>query len=205
MEDKIIRLFYDNQNSKYTINEISKNTDVSYSYVHRQVEELKDKKFLIVDEQSNRKYCHPNYKNPDVKTSFIKVSNDVKDEFFKQKNKLFFLVEKLIADLPQKTDFNLLSMVLFGSTVKGTSTKQSDIDLFFIVSSKEEYDETIEAECHTLTRGFNLAINPLVSEPTSFINMLKDKKNNVAKDLLKNKIILFGAEKFWELVFEVIE
>ena len=45
--------------------------------------------------------------------------------------------------LPKKTDFNLLSVVLFGSLAKGTDFKKSDIDLFILVPSKNKYDEII--------------------------------------------------------------
>ncbi len=60
-------------------------------------------------------------------------------------------------------------------------------------------------ECVALSKSFGIEINPLVSEPTNLLTMLKEKENNVGKEILKNKIILFGAEKFWELVFEAIK
>ena len=55
-----------------------------------------------------------------------------------------------------------------------------------------------------LSRSFGVEINPMVSEPTNLLTMLKNKEHNVANEILKNKIILFGAEKFWELILEVI-
>ncbi|GAI09937.1 unnamed protein product, partial [marine sediment metagenome] len=118
---------------------------------------------------------------------------------------IFFVVGKFLSVLPKKTDFNLLSVVLFGSLAKGTDFKKSDIDLFIIVPSKKKYDETIDMECVGLSKGFGVEINPIVSEPTNLLTMLSEKGQNVGKEILKNKIILFGAEKFWELVFEVIK
>ena len=205
MQDKIIRLFYDDVYAEFTINELATKTNISYSYVYRQVEELKDKKIIVVNQRSNRKYCRPNYENPEVKTSFVKISNQIAEDFLKKRDKIFFVIEKLLSVLPKKTDFNLLSVVLFGSLAKGTDFKKSDIDLFILVPSKKKYDEIIDMECVALSRGFGVEINPLVSEPTSFLTMLKDKEHNVAKEILKNKIILFGAEKFWELILEVIK
>ena len=205
MKDKIISLFYDDVYAQFTINELATKTNISYSYVYRQVEELKEKDIIIVDQRSNRKYCRPNYKNPEVKTSFVKISNQIAEDFLKKRDKIFFVVEKLLSVLPKKTDFNLLSVVLFGSLAKGSDFKKSDIDLFILIPSKKKYDEIIDMECVALSKGFGVEINPLVSEPTSFLTMLKDKEHNVAKDILKNKIILFGAEKFWELILEVIK
>lgn len=205
MVEKILKLFYDDLYAQFTINEIAHRTDISYSYVYRQIEELKNKNILIIEQRSNRKYCKPNYRNPEVKTGFVKISNQIAEDFLKKRDKIFFVVEKLLSVLPQKTEFNLLSIVLFGSLVKGINSKKSDIDLFIIVPSKEKYDEAIDMECVALSKGFGVEINPIVSEPTNLLNMLSEKEQNLGKEILKNKIILFGAEKFWELIFEVIK
>jgi len=205
MTDRILRLFYSNLDAQFTINEIAKTIGISYSYVHRQIEELKTKNILLVEQRSNRKYCKPNYEHPEVKTGFVKISNQIAEEFLKKRDKVFFVIEKLLSVLPKKTDFNLLSIVLFGSLAKGTDIKKSDIDLFILVPSKKKYDEAVEMECVALSKGFGVEINPIVSEPANLLTMLKEKEQNIGKEILKNKIILFGAEKFWELVFEVIK
>ena len=167
MQDKIIKLFYDDLYSEFTINELATKTNISYSYVHRQVEELESKGILIVTQRTNRKYCKPNYNNPEVKVSFVKISNQIAEDFLKKRDKIFFVVEKLLSVLPQKTDFNLLSVILFGSLAKKTDSKKSDIDLFILVPSKKKYDDIIDTECAALSRGFGIEINPMVSEPTS--------------------------------------
>lgn len=205
MKDNIIRLFHDELYAQFTINELAKKTGISYSYVYGQIEDLKKKNIMIVEQHSNRKYCRPNYKNQGVKTTFAKISNQMAEDFLKKREKIFFVIERLLSVLPQKTDFNLLSVVMFGSLVKGTDFEKSDIDLFILVPSKRKYGEAIEMECVALSRNFDIEINPLVSEPTNLLTMLKDKEHNVGKEILKNKIILFGAEKFWELVFEVMK
>jgi len=205
MQDKIIKLFYNDLYAEFTINELANKTNISYSYVHRQVEELDGKGILVVNQRTNRKYCKPNYSKPEVKVSFVKISNQIAEDFLKKRDKIFFVVEKLLSVLPKKTDFNLLSVILFGSLAKGTDSQKSDIDLFILVPSKKKYDETIDTECTALSRSFGVEINPMVSEPTNLLTMLKDKEHNVAKEILKNKIILFGAEKFWELILEVIK
>ena len=166
---------------------------------------MEGKGILVVNQRTNRKYCKPNYNNPEVKTSFVKISNQIAEDFLKKRDKIFFVVEKLLSVLPKKTDFNLLSVILFGSLAKRTDSKKSDIDLFILVPSKKKYDEIIDTECAALSRSFGIEINPMISEPTSLLTMLKDKEHNVAKEILKNKIILFGAEKFWELILEVIK
>ncbi len=205
MLEKILKVFYNDIAGIFTINELAKKTGISYSYVYSQIEDLQKRGIIIVDQRSNRKYCKPNYNNPEVKTAFVKISNEISEYFLKKRDKVFFVVEKLLSELPKKTDFNLLSVVLFGSLAKGTDFKKSDMDLFILVPSKGKYDEPIEMECVALSKGFGIEINPIVAEPANLLSMLKDKEHNVGKEILKNKIILFGAEKFWELLFEVMK
>lgn len=205
MLEKILKVFYNDVAGIFTINELAKKTGISYSYVYSQVEGLQKRGVIIIEQQSNRKYCRPNYNNPEVKMTFVKISNEIAKVFLKKKDKVFFIVEKLLSELPKKTDFNLLSVVLFGSLTKGTDFKKSDMDLFILVPSKGKYDEPIEMECVALSKGFGMEINPIVAEPASLLSMLKNKEHNVGKEVLKNKIVLFGAEKFWELIFEVIK
>ncbi len=205
MKTQIIKLFYNNLFPQFTIHELAKKTKTSYSYVHGQVNLLKKEEILIINQQSNRKYCHPNYSHPEVKTLFVQVSNQITEDFLKKREKIALITERLFSILPKKTDYNLLSIVLFGSLVKGTASKKSDMDLFVLVPLKKQYDEPIEMECVSLSRTFGIELNPIISEPKNLLTMLKDKDVNVGRELLKNKIILFGAEKFWELVFEVIK
>ncbi len=205
MKSRILKLYYNDLSARFTIHELAKRTGTSYSYVHGQIESLKKEKIIIVDQQSTRKYCSPNYDNPEMKSLFVHISRQITDEFFKKREKIFLITERLLSALPKKTGYNLFSIVLFGSLAKGTDSKTSDMDLFFIVPSKRKYDEPIEMECVALSRNFGIEINPIISEPKSFLDMLGERDMNVGKELLKNKIILFGAEKFWELVFEGIK
>lgn len=50
MQDRIIKLFYDDVYAQFTINEIAKKINISYSYVYRQVEELKDREILVIEQ-----------------------------------------------------------------------------------------------------------------------------------------------------------
>lgn len=205
MQDKILKLFYDDVYAQFTINELAKKTKISYSYVYGQVESLKNRGVIIVEKRSNRKYCRPNYENPEVKTSFVKISNRTAEDFFKKREKIFLAVGKILSVLPRKTDFNLLSVVLFGSMASGTDCKKSDIDLFILVPSKKKYDDIVDIECASVSKNFGVEINPVISEPTNLLTMLKDKEYNISKEIIKNKVILFGAEKFWEIILEVVK
>lgn len=58
MLEKILKVFYNDVAGVFTINELAKKTNISYSYVYGQIEDLQNRNIIIVDKQSNRKYCN---------------------------------------------------------------------------------------------------------------------------------------------------
>ena len=198
--EKILKLFYKGIDGEFSILQLAKNIEISYSYVYKQIELFAKQGIISINVSGRRKYCRPNYKNPTVVSSFVKISTEEAQKFLSVRKKITSIVKELLTRLPEKTNYNLLSIILYGSFAKSTQIKNSDIDLFVLVPSKEKYSEIIENECVSLSRRYGVEVSPLISEPQSFLNMLRERENNVAKELLKNKIILYGAEKFWELV-----
>jgi hypothetical protein len=59
----------------------------------------------------------------------------------------------------------------------------------------------IESETLSLSRRYGININPVVAEPMEFVRMVKEKETNLAHEIIRDKIILCGREKFWELIF----
>jgi len=73
---------------------------------------------------------------------------------------------------------------LFGSYARGTATKQSDIDLLFIVSDIKDKNlrESIERESASYQYSHNVKISPLITDIGEFKKMLKAKELNVLSD-----------------------
>jgi predicted nucleotidyltransferase len=145
-------------------------------------------------------YCSLNYGNDDLLKWLIEIESDNFEEFLKIEKKLSKPLRELKDRLPERTNFNLLSAVLFGSYAKGDAIPKSDLDLFFIIPLKDQYRELIESETLSLSRRYRININPVLAEPVEFVKMIRAKEPNLAHEIIRNKIILYGREKFWELV-----
>jgi predicted nucleotidyltransferase len=145
-------------------------------------------------------YCSLNYGNDDLLKMLIQIEGDNFEEFLKVEKKLSKPLRELKDRLPERTNFNLLSAVLFGSYAKGKAVPKSDLDLFFIVSLKDQYRELIESETLSLSGRYGININPVLAEPMEFVKMVRAKEPNLAHEIIRNKIILYGREKFWEFV-----
>lgn len=91
-----------------------------------------------------------------------------------------------------------------GSYARGNATKRSDLDLVIIVPDKENA-ANIQKLVENITILFVPEIHLYVLTKKDFIEMLKDKKENYGKEIVKNKIILKNAQMYYELLKEAIE
>jgi len=199
---QIIKLYSTNPLSEFTIRQISKNLNKSYSYTYGKIQECISQNILKAKKTGASTICSLNLENQKTIELLSIVSISDKEAFAKKQSVLSNALDELATKIKEKSNYNIFALVLFGSTAKGTARKTSDIDLFFLSPSKEKYDEMIENECNALRMSYGREVNPIVAEPKMYINMLREKEENVGKQVLRDKIIFFGANKFWELTME---
>lgn len=108
IKNKVLEIFYEHPDKRFTIREISKLTKIPRATVHKLLLELKKEK-LITKENSAENSLR-------FKTKKI--------NFFIEKIAESGLVEEIINKL------NPSNIILFGSIRKGDSIKESDIDIF---------------------------------------------------------------------------
>ena len=89
-------------------------------------------------------------------------------------------------------------LLLFGSYAKKTQTKNSDIDVMLIVPDGKE--DLCEKDADRAARSLPLQIHILVFSESQFLEMLQTKQSNVGQEALKNNIILYGAETYYEMI-----
>jgi predicted nucleotidyltransferase len=92
----------------------------------------------------------------------------------------------------------LYVLILFGSYVKKTQTEKSDIDIMFIVP--DGTDEKFERKIHQIIKLIPLPIHHMAFSESQFFDMINAKEFNVGKEAMKNNIILFGIENYYEML-----
>tara|TARA_Y100000034_G_scaffold113926_1_gene149460 strand:+ start:432 stop:938 length:507 start_codon:yes stop_codon:yes gene_type:complete len=114
--DKILELFFEEPNKRFSIREISKRTKIPSSSVQRYLNELQKNGFITKDHFLNvNEYIR-------FRKTFFYI-----DRLYKSG-----LVEYFVKEL------NPSSITLFGSFRKGDSVKTSDIDIFVESSLKKQ-------------------------------------------------------------------
>ena len=202
---KIMQVFYSDPTRVYTINEISKLLLKPYGTTYNYIQSLIKENVLKSDIKGKATLCSINFKSQKAIELLSLLSVSGKEAFTKKQALLSSALDELGIAVKEKLNHNIFSLILFGSTVKGTAREKSDIDLFFITPSKDKYDEIIESECNALRMRYGRDINPITAEPKMYINMLREEGENAGKQILRDKIIFLGSNKFWELTMEALK
>lgn len=177
-----------NREKLCTMHELSTLLKIPYATFYRQVRKIDD--LLVLKTVGKSKVVELNWENPIIKAHLIVSSDEERKDFLLRQP----FIKKIASELSTED-----IVVLFGSYAKGKETEKSDIDVL-VINSKG--DKTISFSKYELL--FKKKINPIFIMRSEFELMLKDKAENVGKQVLKNHIILHNPEKFWGCVLHAI-
>ncbi len=186
----IIRFLIEHKNEELNILAISKELRMDYKTAYSIVKRLEKESLLKLESfgQSNRVklvfQIHP---------LIFEAEYARRKELLKDKN-----LAVMLNDFKNALKSKCYVLLLFGSYAKKTQTKKSDIDLMFIVPNGSE--ELFEKDIGRTARLLPLPIHYLVFSEKQFLEMTNAKELNVGKEALKNNIILYGIETFYEMV-----
>ena len=91
---------------------------------------------------------------------------------------------------------NLASIVLFGSIVRGHLTKESDIDILFIVKKENQAQKNkLTKLFQTISLNTGREIAPIMVEEKEFKKQL-NQSNSFASQVRKERIVLHNTKEF---------
>jgi len=184
--NKIIKLFIEESKPK-TIREIAAKIKSDYKITHTATQRLITKNVLIVRTIGKSSLCslNENYFGLEI----LQAEYERKEDMLRNKN-LRLLFNEVLA----KSATTLFVWLLFGSTVKGRVSKNSDIDLVF-VSNYAGFDKEMADTLKVLP----LKLHTLFFTEEEFIRMKDSKKPNVIQEIIKKNIIMYGVEQYYNL------
>ena len=112
------------------------------------------------------------------------------EEFLLKNKKIKFIQEDI-----EELNYPFIIGIIFGSYAKNTNTKNSDIDLCVICDNEENKNKIYEK---ISIQSLKIELHEFTIE--EFISMLKTIQLNVGHEIVKNNIILFGAENYYSLI-----
>lgn len=185
---KIINYLGENLGKRFTLHELSILVNIPYATFYRTVQQMDA--ILDVNTIGRSKTLTLKINNPIVKAHLIVSSDEKKKEFLDKQP----LIKKIATELDTKD-----VVLLFGSYAKEKESEKSDIDLL-IINKKGE--KSISFSKYEIL--FKKKINPIFVTAVEFKKMLQGKEENIAKQALKNHIILNDPESFWGFVLDAI-
>jgi predicted nucleotidyltransferase len=102
---------------------------------------------------------------------------------------------KIVKSYIEELNYPFLIALVFGSYVKDKKTESSDVDICIILNDKNKSKE--------LQEKFNLLSLKLeIHEFTTneFISMIEKTQNNLGHEIIKNNILLYGIENYYNLI-----
>jgi len=125
-------------------------------------------------------------------------------ESYKQKTENKTL-KNIIKNLQQQFSKNhqIRSCIVFGSYARGAATKESDVDVLFIMTNRETETELIK-KLSQLSILLNLKFSPIIMTEKEFRTTLETKEPATVTLLQPSqRIIVFGIEYFVRIVIGV--
>src|SRR3989344_1784532 len=184
IKHKVLKHLIENKEKTFSINEISKALKIDYKLIHTNVNKLLKEESIKVEEFGNTRRCSfVNAFNEDI---YI-AENDRQRNLLR--NKDFLLIYYKLREINKQ-----FILLMFGSQVKGTATKHSDIDLLMI--SDEEVAKEVDRKLNLLP--YKIHLTPISYE--GFVRMTKSKEFTVVSEAIKKNIILIGIEDYYRLL-----
>ena len=184
---KLVQTLGKNINNQIPIRQLSKESKTPYTTAHRLVKN--NRNLFNIAEKGNIKLVSLNLKDSITKNYLILGERSESDYFLKKEPQFKVLKE----ELPKSS----YSLILFGSRAEGKGREKSDIDLCIINKYGKKNINFSKFELL-----FKVEINPIYLSNKEFRYMLKEQEQNLAKEIIKKHIILYGEEYFWSLIWE---
>lgn len=186
----IIRFLLENDDKELNILMIAKSVRMNYKNVFDIVKRLEREKLVTLKKfgSSNKvtvnKIIHP---------LVFEAEYARRKDILRNKN-ILVMLNQIKKDMKSA----LFVLLLFGSYAKRTQTKSSDIDIMFIVPDGVE--EKFEKRVYQTAKLIPLPIHHMTFSESQFLDMMNSKEFNVGKEAVKNNVILYGIENYYELI-----
>jgi len=181
----------------FTVRQIAEATGKDYKITHTMTMRLAGQHYIIAEKKRPVTYCRLNLKGNSSLLAYIE--SERANRFFEKHKD----IEILVNDLTSKISLPFFTFILFGSHVKDTASPRSDLDVLLMIPERV-FEKDIEKAVGSVQRVSPLGIHETVLTYSEFLELLKQKKPNVAWEAIDNRIVPYGAEMLFKTLEEVL-
>jgi predicted nucleotidyltransferase len=180
---------------RFTVRQIAEAIGKDYKITHVMTMRLSNQHCIIAEKKPPVTYCRLNLKGNSALLAYIEAIRA--SRFFAEHRDL----EILVSDLTSKISSPFFTPILFGSHVKGTATARSDLDVLFVIPERK-FEKEVTATVGSIQHVSPLGIHETILTNIEFMDLLKQKKPNVAWEAVDNRIVPYGAEMLFKMLEE---
>jgi predicted nucleotidyltransferase len=184
---KLVNTLGKNLHDEMPIRQLSKESRVPNTTAHRLINQ--NKALFNINQKGNIKLVSLNLEDNITKNYLILSEREEADNFLKKQPKF-----KVLSKNFPKGNY---TVVLFGSRADSTHREKSDVDICVV-----NKDGKKDIEFSQFEHIYGLTVNPIVFKRKEFIDMSKEKEHNLADEIIKKHIILYGEEYFWNMIWQ---
>ena len=122
-------------------------------------------------------------------------------QFLEIQNNYNFTKLDVIKEIISKTPPSAYCLLVFGSYAEGKQTKESDLDVCFLIESAAA-EKKIKSYFNEIKLATHVNIDEHYITFSDFIKMLLRDEENLAKQIFRNRRIFFGADIYYKLIME---
>ncbi|MBI4453328.1 nucleotidyltransferase domain-containing protein [Candidatus Woesearchaeota archaeon] len=189
---KILTHLIDNKEQLVGIRELSKKIGVVYYLVQQNVHKLKGKNILTIKKAGKTSVVQI---SPLINIKYLVKAEEYKKEVFLARNPK---IRVIINDIIKESKTKFFSLVIFGSYAKGAQRKNSDLDILVIMPNKKDIN-TMEKTINNIKHISPVPIHDIIVDEKSFNEMKNMDELNVATEVIKRHVVIYGAEIFCRL------
>lgn len=191
---------------KYSASDIS---GVPYTTAHYGMEELAKKDILRKRKSAKLISYSLNYNSLSAIRFAILYENSKTEALLDKKPVLKNSIEDMMKLSSGMLSDYIISIILFGSHAKERETKESDVDVLFVIrgGTKTGYQKwlaEIREICRRVSERHAIKISPFIITISDFRDGLA-KNQALETEIYKNHIIIYGTEFYVKEVFEWLQ
>lgn len=183
---KILKFLIEHIYQTFSIRELSKQLNIAYKLVYQHIKKLQEEEIITIETVGKSSQVSFNF---NLNSTVYEAEIQRKQEILQNKT------IKIIYKELQQIQSPFFIALLFGSYVKKTNTKLSDIDIC-VIHDNEEIIKKIQSKLNVLP--LKIEIHEFTSK--EFISMLNTKQFNVGHKIQQYNIILRGIENYYKIL-----
>ena len=165
-----------------------------YKNTHNCIQNFAENNMIKFEKKGNSLITKLNFENNLLVDKLTEIEIIKKIKYLENNKKFQIIFSELIF---HAKEFKQLKTLIFLDPKN--NLKLNKIELLMIINNNEIKNETrkINKIFEQIKKKHNIELTNLIIEKTSFINYLKSQEANIIKEILKNKIVLFGSQTLW--------